>query len=259
MDIKTLEQEIQEKICREVSLITEGLDRYIVMQPFHFDDGDHFVVLLKKDANGWYFTDEAHTLMHMHMQYDDLDLSHGTHASILDSTLTSFSIENRDGELRIGVPDERFGDALFSFLQVLVKISDLDYLTRERARSTFLEDAKALILESVNKERLEFDYHDPSHDPKKSYKVDCRINKVKMPNFVFFIARDHHCRNATIVCHQFEKWGVPFHATGVFEDHQTINRTALAQFSDVAYKQIPNLGSRDRIEEYLNELASSDG
>lgn len=256
MNIKHLEDKIKDKICKQIEIVPEGINRYIIHQPFHFDDGDHFVVLLKKENSGWIFTDEGHTLMHI--QYDDIDLSQGTRAKILDSTLSSLFIENREGELVINVKEDEFADALFTFLQSLNKISDLDYLSKERAKSTFLEDAKSLIEELVPENRRIFNYYDEQRDTQNIYKVDFRINGIKKPNFVFFIANDSHCKNATIVCHQFEKWGVSFKATGVFEDHTEINRIAVSQFSDVAYKQIPNLSSKDRIKDYfVNEVLAA--
>ena len=252
MNVETLEREFKQKVCDQVRLMAEGLNRYVVHQPFTFDDGDHFVVVLKEEQGNWVFTDEGHTLMHV--QYDDIDLEHGTRASLLDSTLSAFALENRSGELRITIPEERFGDALYSFLQALNKIADLDFLTRERVHTMFLEDARALIGEVVPESRRVFNYHDPQRDADQSYPIDCRINSMPRPNFVFFINNDGRCQNATIVCHQYEKWGVQFRATGIFEDQMKIHRRALAQFSDVACKQIPSLGSRDRIRSYFEEV-----
>lgn len=254
MNIHDMECQIKEKICSQVRVIPEGLNRYIVHQPFHFDDGDHFVVILKQFTDRWVFTDEGHTLMHM--QYDDIELSKGTRASILDATLGAFSVENHAGELMLEIPNERFGDALFTYLHALVKITDLDYLTKERVRSAFMEDVRTLVEDLVPDRRRIFHYHDPIHDPDMNYKVDCRVNHMPKPNFLFFINSDSRCQNATIVCHQFEKWGVPFRATGIFENQSEINRTAVAQFSDVAYKQFPSLGSRERIKTYFDEILS---
>jgi len=252
MNLTMIEREFKEKVCNEVSLVGEGLNRYIVHQPFMFDDGDHFVVLLKRENDRWVLTDEGHTLMHV--QYDDIDLQHGMRARLLDSALRAFSVENHEGELRVAVPDNRFGDALFSFLQALNKITDLDYLSRERAHAAFTDDCRALIEELIPEDRRTFNYHDAQRDPDGNYAVDCRINGTSKANFVFFISSDFRCQNATIVCHQFERWGTPFRATGIFEDQAEINRRAVAQFSDVAYKQIPSLGSRERIEAYFEEI-----
>jgi len=46
-------------------------------------------------------------------------------------------VEDRNGELVLDVQDERYGDALYSFVQALLKITDISYLARERVRSTF--------------------------------------------------------------------------------------------------------------------------
>ena len=251
MNVKEVERELKKKVSDQVSLMEMGIGRYVVFQPFMFDDGDHFVVVLKQENGQWVLTDEGHTLMHV--QYDEIDLRHGTRASILDSTLSAFSVENREGELRLPVPGDQFGDALYSFLQALNKITDLDFISRERVHTAFMEDVRALMENLIPQERRVFEYHDKERDPEKNYVVDCRINGRRRPDFVFFIPNDDHCRDATIVCHQFERWGVRFRAAGIFEDHTAINRRALAQFSHVAHKQIPDLGSRERIRAYFLE------
>ncbi len=252
MNIQLLEREFKEKVSDQVRIVPEGLDRYIVLQPFMFDDGDHFVVILRKTEHGWVLTDEGHTLMHV--QYDELNLQSPTRSKIIESTLSAFSMERIDGELKLSVPDERFGDALFSYLQGLNKISDIEFLRVERARSAFLEDVRALMEEMIPEDRRQFDYHDPRHDPDRNYVIDCRINGITRPNFVFFVQSNEKCLHATIVCQLYENRGIEFRATGIFEDQTDINRRAVAQFSDVAYKQFSSLGSANRMKEYFEEV-----
>jgi hypothetical protein len=251
MNTELVEREFREKVSEQVRLLPQGLDRFVVLQPFAFDDGDHFVVIMRREEDHWTITDEGHTLMHV--QYDNIDLTSETRAKLLQRTLSAFAVENAGGELRMRVPDGRFGDALYSYLQALGKISDLDFLTRESVRSTFLDDARALMEQIIPQERRVFEYHDPCLDPKGVYRVDCRINGRKRPELVFFIPNDSRCQNATIVCHQFERWKAPFRATGIFEDQAEVNPRAVAQFADIAYKLVPTLAS-DRIKGYFREL-----
>jgi adenine-specific DNA-methyltransferase len=53
--------------------------------------------------------------------------------------------------------------------QMDVILSDL---TRERVRSTFMEDFRAFMEESVPENRREFDWHDPTYDPAGMYVID---------------------------------------------------------------------------------------
>jgi hypothetical protein len=80
------------------------------------------------------------------------------------------------------VPDDQFGDALYSFAQALLKITDVSYLTRERVRSTFLEDFRAFMQEHVPPEHLAFDWHDPQHDPEGKYPQEL-INRRVLSRF----------------------------------------------------------------------------
>jgi hypothetical protein len=254
MIAESIEHDFRQKVCEQVTLKGTGLGRFVVEQPFCFPDGDHFVVVLQKLPNGWVLTDEGHTLMHM--DYDDVDLSSKTRARVLDETLTAFNVHHvADGALQLNVPGECFGDALFTYLQALNKVTDLAFIRRETVKSLFMSDVRELMQNLVPEDRRVFDYHDASRDPEANYSVDLLIDGVRQAEFVFFITNDMNCQQATIVCHQFEHWHIPFHATGIFENQMVIGRKYVAQFSDVAYKQIPSLSSRDRLEQYVrNEV-----
>ena len=132
---------------------------------------------------------------------------------------------------------------------------DVSNLTRERVRSTFLEDFRELMAAAVPEERRIFDWKDPHHDPQGMYIVDCRVNGIPRPLFVFALPNDDKIRDGTISLLQYEKWNLINRSLGIFEDQETVNRKVLARFSDVCEKQFSSLGTNhDRITRYLQEV-----
>jgi len=242
------------KVCEQISLLEEGLGRYQVLTPFTFDDGDHLAIVLRRENGHWLLTDEGHTFMHLSYSIDTKDLQSGNRRKIIENVLSVYSVREQGGELILPVYDERFGDSLYSFIQALVKISDVTYLTRERVKSTFYEDFRQFLNQAVSSDRLIFDWHHPQHDPQGMYNVDCRINQRRKPLFIYALGNDDRVRDATISLLQFEKWHLEYVPIGIFEDQETISRKVLARFSDVAEKQFSSLsGNRDSIEKYLQE------
>src|ERR1035437_1349870 len=197
MDLRSIKEEFKNRVFEQIGLEPEGEGRFLVTTPFRFEDGDHFAIALKREGERWILSDEASTLMHLSYWLDDKALESGNRREIVNSSLSGFSVENRNGELVIPVLENRFGDALFNFVQALTKVTDISFLSREIVRSTFLEDFRAFMKKNVPQDRLEFDWRDEQHDQTGKYLVDCRVNSMKRPLLVYALPAEDKVNIAT--------------------------------------------------------------
>ncbi len=262
MNSELIAKDFRKRVCEQIEVRQEGIDRFLIVTPFRHDDGDNYSIALKRENGHWILTDEASTFMHLSYDLDDQDISSGSsRGEIISNSLAGLSVENRDGELVIPVPDEKFGDALFNLLQAITKVTDVSFLSRERVRSTFLEDFRNFMRSRVPPERLVFDWTHPERDPHKNYPVDARVNGMRRPLLVYALPRsDDKVNVATISLLTFEKWNIPIQSMAIFEEQEVIGRKVLARFTDVCEKLFSSLeGNRDRITTYLENVLEKVG
>jgi hypothetical protein len=185
----------------------------------------------------------------MHLSYElrDKEYEVGNRQKIIDEVLTSYQIENRDGELILPIPAGRYGDALFTFVQAITRITDMTFLDRETVKSTFREDFNRLVAEKANEagiKNINYGYVHPVHDPKGIYPVDVRLNGVTSKQVLMFgVGNNEQCQSATVILLQWEKWGEEFHSINVYRDLNEINKHYLGRLLDVSGRQLQNLES----------------
>lgn len=238
----------RESACGQIALLRDGVDKFIVETPFMFDDGDHFVVVLKKIGEHWVFTDEGHTFMHL--SYGGFKIT-PARKLLIDGIVRIANGSHFEGELTLKVLNKDFGFALFGFGQMLTKIAEVAKWTREHVRSTFIEDFQGLIEGVVPPSRLSFDYTDAAFDPEQKYVVDCKVNGMPRPLFIFAIGSNFKCKDVTIAIHRFRSWNIEFDSMAIFEDQTHIARNTLAKLSDIVGKQFSSIGPKKEIAEYL--------
>ena len=250
MSIKSIEQDFIDKVSAKIKVIPDGKDRFRVFTPFRFDDGDHIAIVLKKEQGRWLLSDGGHTYMHLTYDIDERKLFSGTREKIISNALSTFNVEDRFGELILEVKDARFGDALYSFAQALIKMGDVLCLSKESVKSTFIDDFQSLLHEVVPTENMKFNWNDPKHDSDRKYTVDCRINGLPEPFFIYALANNDRIRDATIKIQKAIQWQIPFRPLGIFQDRGVANRQVVARFNDVCEVQFP------KMDENQNEIST---
>jgi hypothetical protein len=257
MNAATLEHDLRESFCREIRLHEDGPGRYRVFTPFQFADGDHPTILLQVERDRLFLTDEGRTFLRLAYDIDERELRRGNRQKIIADTLAFFNVEERDGEL-IRWIEGAPGDALRDFAQAMLKVSDVSFLNRELVYSTFVQDFREVVAHSSWGERATFGWHHSKHDPKGKYPVDCVINGLKRPIFIYALTSDDSVRDAHISLLEFERWNLDFHSIGLFEDSARISRRVYDRFADVCEKTYSSLEpNRERFLGYIARVVAN--
>jgi hypothetical protein len=253
MEQVSLLKDLRALICQDIHIFQEGIDRFVIDTPFGFEDGDSFVIVLKKDEDEWYFTDEGHTLMHLSYTGLDVPAKNTRREFFFHNILKTHYIENENGEFRLHVEDGDFGNSLYTFIEGLTKITDLSFLKREYIASLFQEDFNEYLQEQF-RENCVFDYKNEARDPDGTYAVDCYVNFGK-PLFIFALTSSSKCKDAALTALMFKEWGVSFYSIGIFEEYSKITNKAKVQSMDALDKQFSTLTSaKEGLQDYLHKM-----
>src|SRR5258708_19775872 len=92
MNHTAIRDEFKNRVCEQIDLEPEGQGRFLVMTPFRFEDGDHFLITLKNEGDRWILSDEASTLMHLSYWLDDKAIESGNRKQTVDRSLSTFFV-----------------------------------------------------------------------------------------------------------------------------------------------------------------------
>ena len=256
MKIKSIEQDFIEKVSEKIRVIPDGRDRYRVFTPFRFDDGDHIAIVLKKEQDRWLLSDGGHTYMHLTYDIDERKLfSFYAHARELFQMLC-LHLKLKIAFWRINFEVKMIALAMHYILlpKPLIKMGDVLCLSKEYVQPTFMTDFQLLLKGIIPENRREFDWHDEKYDSGKKYIVDCRINGLPEPIFVYALSNNDRIRDATIKIQKVTQWDIPFRPLGIFQDREAANQQVVGRFDDVCEDQFPKMeANRNKIIDYISE------
>lgn len=132
MTIEEIEKDFQRKVSEHVKLSQEDTERFRVFTPFMFEDGDHLAVVLKKKDDNWVLSDEGHTYMHLSSDIEEKDLKKDFLQKRIKEEISTFNVQDNEGELILTIKDDHYGEALDSFVQALLRITDLSCRMEEK-------------------------------------------------------------------------------------------------------------------------------
>lgn len=254
-EIERMEEELNRLLALEISLEPIGDQRFAVISPFTFDDGDRFPIVLGRSNGVWRLSDEGGVAMHL--SYLDVAFETGNRARLVENIARRHSVHLSDDWVLSkeigGVID---ADALMSFIHAIAQVADIDFLAREVVESTFQEDFRSFLSRSIEPDRLTFEFFDKELDPDGTYKADAAVEIKGTRLFGFGVSSDVRAKDATITLLTYEDWYGPVETFVVFEDQTALGRKPLAQLTNVVGKQFAALaGQEQRIRNYLEHLS----
>lgn len=246
----TLVAEVRRKICHEIDIEQEGDDRFIIFSPFMFDDGDHFVTILKRQDGRWWLTDEGHTLMHM--DYEQTDFRSPSRWKVIENALANHQIQLSGSELRTPMDEPFQADRIFSFFQGIARITNVTAMTREMVSAAFMEDFRELMRETLPSGTYQFNYVDSAHDPQGMYPIDCRIDAAGKSWAVFGVGTDDKCNLTALTCKQHSEWDPAFQSVVIYRNIWEMAHRPAGRLTNVANKQFSSINDQDAIREFFH-------
>lgn len=252
LDVNKIKDNLGKMFDGEIKLLQRNANLITVETPFNFSDGDPYQIYIRETPDGKLkLTDMGHTLMHLSYDNEIDKFRAGTRGNLFDQILSEFFITEENGEFYIITSEEKIITNLFRLGQAMTKISDLTFLNRFRAESTFYEDLSESILKVVSEEIVRKDYIYEPLENAKDYPIDYYIEGKDAPLFLFGIPNRDKARLTNIVLERLLRAEVDFESMLVFSDQTTIPRPDLARLSNTGGEMIASLDAFDDLKRKL--------
>lgn len=241
IDIKRLKKVFCDVLCTEVSLHERG-NSLLVETPFLFSDGDPYQLYVIQMSTGILrLTDHGHTFMHLSYENDLSKFREGTRGLILTQILADTGVSEENGQIFIDTPAESLGFNIFRIGQAITKITDLTFLNRHRAESTFYEDLNEQLSRIVPEDKIVKDYYYTNMDSYTDYPIDFKIQGSHAPLFLFGIPNRDKARLTTITLERLLRVKADFDSILIFSDQKNIPYNDLARLSNAGGEMISSL------------------
>ncbi len=251
MTLADIKPALDSAMTAEIGVHAISAEEAQIDVPFHFPDGDGFVIHVRDLGDGRLeITDKANTYMHLSYHTDVEKLRDGTRAALLERIRLRHHIEDRDGELVLSTSVAKIGPSVFAFTQALLEISDLRNLDREIVRSTFRDDLASLLTDAFDDVLV--DFRDSEHDPQGEYRIPYLLNGSARPVAVFDVGTDEAALRAIVVANQHRGWDARKIFVAVEQEQERLPRRTVSWLSNVFDKQFSTLaGNEEAIVTYL--------
>ncbi|RWE97363.1 DUF1828 domain-containing protein [Mesorhizobium sp.] len=146
-EILSLEKMLSKSFCQAISVraVPSG---FAISTPFADSSGDR-LSFYAKEVDGSYILEDDGSFL-SHLVASGIDIDKGQRQQLLDSVLRSSGAywDRETFEIRSDpTKPDRVGEQSVMFLSALMRVRDIELLTKEVIRSTFKEDATKAILE----------------------------------------------------------------------------------------------------------------
>lgn len=255
LDIKILENQLCSAFCASVS-IQQHQDGAVISLPIYDRDGDAFTVYLDSHAGGLQLSDIGNTLMRLSYEHDIDKLLAGSRGRLFETIVGEAGATEDDGELLLQTSADRLIPALFSFGQMMSRISDLSLWSRQRTASTFHDDLKQALEKILPDSDIQEDFIVPKLQGASHYPIDFFINAEK-PLYVFGAHNKDKARLVTIVLQYLKMHGVKFDSLVVCANVDDLPRQDVSRLMSAANDVVPDFSELDVLEEKIKHRIAS--
>ena len=229
-DLELLGKTLCSAFCRDVK--PRLVDGFVAVPlPMSARDGDGITVFLDRAAGGgWRISDMGETVMRLSYEHDVNRLLKGTRRVLFDTILEENGAKGDDLEITVDVPGDKLISGLFSIGQAASRIGDLSFWTKSRTESTFMDDLKERIFDTVSSDRVTEGYAVKEVPDSENYLVDFYVSGESKPLYIFGVNSSERARLATITMQHLRS-----------SDHDFDGVVALSALKDVPQGDLQRL------------------
>lgn len=227
-----------------------------LIAPIFHEDGDMMTIFLEERNDKIHICDQGMSLMRLSYHFD---IDSDKKKKILNQLIAARGGEIDEGNIYIEVEPSNVFSGIMTFSQLVTEVCAMNMLSRENVEGIFYESLSEIISEMRIPTSVKRSYFIPETlDYKADYAILPNSSHTK-PIYIFGIKDTNKAQQTTICCLQLALKKTPFRSVVIFDNMDSLSRTARNSLINVAGKIYSDLSSFEKSgEQYiLDELGET--